>query len=242
MNLIIDVGNSFIKLAVFELNRVLDKKIVSAENFLKNFEKFIEKHQFIEYGIISAVSNVKEADLLSIKRVCKLFVLDHQTPVPFTNLYATPKTLGLDRVALVCAAVHQFKNKNVLIIDAGTCITYDFVSSKAEYLGGGISPGLQLRYKALHNYTAKLPLLQPEMPQDIVGNSTAASIHSGIVFGIINEIEGTILQYTNTYENLTIVLTGGDAEFLSKQLKCSIFVSSTFLLQGLNSVLRFNTD
>ncbi|MDW5287939.1 type III pantothenate kinase [Formosa sp. PL04] len=242
MNLIIDVGNSFVKLAVFEADRILDKEIVDAENFLKNFKKFITKHQNIEKGILSSVGNLTENDILAIKKSCKLLQLNHDTPVPFLNNYATPNTLGLDRIALVSAAVHQFKNKNVLVIDAGTCITYDFVSDKAEYFGGGISPGLNLRYKALNNYTAKLPLLKPEIPNHIIGDSTNAAIHSGVVFGILNEIDGNISNYQGRYGDLTIILTGGDANFLSKQLKSSIFAISNFLLEGLNSILQFNSQ
>ncbi|WP_299777982.1 type III pantothenate kinase [uncultured Formosa sp.] len=241
MNLIIDVGNSFVKLAVFEGDRILDKKTVDAEHFFENLKKFIEKHQNIKKGIMSSVGTLTEIDVFELKKSCELLILDQETPVPFLNRYATPKTLGIDRVALVCAAVHQFKYKNVLIIDAGTCITYDFVSSESEYFGGGISPGLNLRYKALNNYTSKLPLLLPEQPSELIGNSTNASIHSGIVYGILNEIEGTISRYQEKYGNLTIILTGGDSDFLFKQLKSSIFVNSNFLLEGLNYILQFNS-
>ncbi|WP_159022568.1 type III pantothenate kinase [Formosa sp. L2A11] len=241
MNLIIDVGNSFVKLAVFEADRITDKETVTSENFLKKIKKFIEKHQNIEKGIMSSVGNLTESDILELKSYCELLILDRETPVPFLNSYATPRTLGIDRVALVCAAVHQCRNKNVLIIDAGTCITYDFVSSASEYFGGGISPGLNLRYKALHNFTSKLPLLSPVQPLDLIGHSTETSIHSGIVYGILNEIEGNISRYQNEYADLTIILTGGDSDFLSKQLKSSIFVNSNFLLEGLNYILQFNS-
>ncbi|CDF80692.1 pantothenate kinase type III, CoaX-like [Formosa agariphila KMM 3901] len=241
MNLIIDVGNSFVKLAVFEADRILDKKIVTAENFLKNFENFIEKHQNIEKGIMSSVGNLTEADVFAIQNACDMMLLNHDTPVPFFNQYSTPKTLGIDRIALVSAAVSQYKNKNVLVIDAGTCITYDFVSAESKYYGGAISPGLNLRYKALNNYTAKLPLLKPEEPTSIIGDSTNAAIHSGVVFGILNEIDGSILNYQEQFGVLTIILTGGDANFLSKQLKSSIFANSNFLLEGLNTILQFNS-
>ncbi|MFB9051502.1 type III pantothenate kinase [Formosa undariae] len=241
MNLIIDCGNSFVKLAVFEANRIVDKKIVEAENFLEKFQNFIETHPDIEKGILSSVGNLTELDVLAIKRACDVLLLDHDTPVPFFNHYGTPKTLGIDRIALVSAAVSQYKNKNVLVIDAGTCITYDFVSEESKYFGGGISPGLQLRYKSLNNYTAKLPLLIAEEPLDIIGNSTNAAIHSGVVFGILNEINGNISIYQEKYRDLTIILTGGDTNFLSKQLKSGIFANSNFLLEGLNSILQFNS-
>ncbi|MHA7942951.1 type III pantothenate kinase [Formosa sp. 3Alg 14/1] len=241
MNLIIDCGNSFVKLAVFEANRIVDKKIVDTENFLKNFQNFIEIYPAIEKGILSSVGNLTKSDVLAVQKACRVLLLDHDTPVPFSNQYATPKTLGIDRIALVSAAVEQYKNKNVLVIDAGTCITYDFVSEDNTYFGGGISPGLQLRYKALNNYTAKLPLLIPEEPMDIVGNSTNAAIHSGVVFGILNEIDGNISIYQGKYRDLTVILTGGDTNFLSKQLKSGIFANSNFLLEGLNSILQFNS-
>ena len=110
--------------------------------------------------------------------------------VPFKNLYSTPKTLGIDRIALVSASVEQFPHKNVLIIDAGTCITFDFISHKNEYLGGAISPGIRMRYKALNNFTANLPLLETKAPKNSVGDSTANAMHSGVVQGVLFEIEG----------------------------------------------------
>ena len=169
----------------------------------------------------------------------KLFYFN-TTNLPFKNLYSTPKTLGIDRIALVCASVGEFPDNNVLIIDAGTCITYDFINSKNEYLGGAISPGVRMRYKAMHNQTANLPLLTTEVPKQIIGDSTANSMHSGVVNGVLNEIDGTISQYKEKYQDLTVILTGGDAKMLSKQLKSSIFANSNFLLEGLNFILQFN--
>ena len=132
-------------------------------------------------------------------------------------------------------------NNNVLIIDAGTCITFDFVTKDNDYLGGAISPGIRLRYKALNNLTANLPLLETTQPLTIIGNSTETAIHSGIVFGIINEIDGTIDYYKQKYPDLTVILTGGDTNFLSNQLKNSIFANSNFLLEGLNFILDYNS-
>jgi type III pantothenate kinase len=161
--------------------------------------------------------------------------------VPFLNLYATPSTLGIDRIALVAASVNGFPDKNVLIIDAGTCITFDFITNKNQYLGGAISPGIRMRYKALQNQTANLPLLETNMPENIIGDSTASSIHSGVINGVLNEIDGNIEAYKSNYEDFTTILTGGDANFLSKQLKSSIFANSNFLLEGLNFILQYNT-
>ena len=145
-------------------------------------------------------------------------------------------------MALVCASVRQFSDKNVLIIDAGTCITYDFINTDNEYLGGAISPGIRVRYKSLNNLTANLPLLESEMPKSIIGESTDESIHSGVIYGILNEIDGVIESYKLKFSDLTVILTGGDAKFLSKQLKSSIFANSNFLLEGLNFILQFNSN
>jgi type III pantothenate kinase len=168
--------------------------------------------------------------------------LDVSTKVPFQNHYKSPETLGVDRIALVSAAVKNYKEHNVLIIDAGTCITYDFINRENKYLGGAISPGIRLRYQSLNNLTANLPLIKTKMPQNVIGNTTEESIHSGIINGIINEIEGTISRYDEKYKDLTVILTGGDANFLSKRLKSSIFANSNFLLEGLNYILEFNTN
>ena len=134
----------------------------------------------------------------------------------------------------------HFPNQNRLVIDAGTCVTYDFVNTENEYLGGAISPGIRLRYESLHNYTAKLPLLTIENPESLIGNTTFDSIHSGVVNGISNEIDGFIDEYKKQYSNFIIILTGGDAEFLAKRLKNIIFANSNFLLESLNQIYLYN--
>jgi type III pantothenate kinase len=242
MNLIIDVGNTFVKLAVFQNNRLLSKKACESKDFLKEFKNLLKKHKDLKQGIISSVGNLDASYLDYVKEYLTILVLDAKTKLPFKNLYTTPKTLGVDRIALVSASVQQFPGRNVLIIDAGTCITYDFISSRNTYLGGAISPGIRLRYNALHNLTANLPLLDPEVPEHIIGNSTASSIHSGVLNGVLKEIDGIIDEYEEKYLDLTVILTGGDSDFLSKQLKKSIFANSNFLLEGLNFILEFNSN
>ena len=126
------------------------------------------------------------------------------------------------------------------MIDAGTCITYDFITKQCEYLGGAISLGIQMRYKALHEFTAKLPLLEPNELQNFIGVDTNTSIHSGVINGVSNEIDGIIKQYQKKYQELTVVLTGGDTYFLSKQLKSVIFAHPNFVLEGLHTILIHN--
>ena len=169
-----------------------------------------------------------------------VFYLNHETKIPFLNKYATPETLGVDRIALISAAAKQYPQQNVLVIDAGTCITYDFLSAENEYLGGAISPGIAMRYKSLHTFTEKLPLLDANNPKILTGNSTTASIHSGVVNGVLYEIDGIISEYRKNYNNLTVILTGGDTHFLRDSIKNDIFANSNFLLEGLNHILEYN--
>ena len=241
MNLIIDIGNTKVKLAVFDCQKRVKKTSTSHKNFLNKIRILQEEYPKIKKAIISSVGKVTKEDLETLKDNFKLLVLSNSTKIPFTNCYETPTTLGVDRIALVSASVNKYPDNNVLIIDAGTCVTYDFIDSQNNYFGGAISPGIRLRYKSLHNLTANLPLLDTKPPKALIGNSTAESIHSGIINGILKELDGIVAEYEKKYQDLTVILTGGDAKFLSKQLKSSIFANSNFLLEGLNFILEFNS-
>ena len=240
MNLVIDVGNTFVKLAVFNQAKLVFNSCIEIVNIKESIFHLKKKYKQINRAIISSVGKLESEDTEYIKKHFNVFILNAKTKLPFVNKYKTPNTLGIDRIALVCASVNQFPKNNTLIIDAGTCITYDFITSKNEYLGGAISPGIQMRYKSLNNLTANLPLLKTETPDNIIGNSTNKSIHSGVVYGVLNEIDGVIAEYKLKFSDLTIILTGGDTNFLSKELKSSIFANSNFLLEGLNHILQFN--
>ena len=242
MNLIIDVGNTNVKLAVFNQEQIIDKHVVKIKYLKSSIKSITKEHSSINYIIVSSVGTLKESTVDYVKSHFNTLILNSKTKLPFKNLYKTPETLGVDRIALVCAAVKQYPNNNVLIIDAGTCITYDFITEDNKYLGGAISPGVRVRYQSLNNLTANLPLLDTKIPKDIIGDSTEKSIHSGVINGILNEIDGVISEYKVKYQDLTVILTGGDANFLSKQLKSSIFANSNFLLEGLNFILDFNKN
>jgi type III pantothenate kinase len=196
----------------------------------------------IEKGIISHVAQIDAQLFDAIKEIVPLIELNHKTKLPFFNKYLTPKTLGVDRLALIAAASSQFPNKNTLVIDAGSCITFDVLNEFGEYFGGSISPGIQMRYKAVNHFTANLPLLSKSESIPELGNSTENAIHHGILNGVIQEIEGVIEQYKSKYQKLTVVLTGGDTIFLAKNLKSSIFAIPNFLLEGLNRILIHNID
>ncbi|NEW80168.1 MAG: type III pantothenate kinase [Gelidibacter sp.] len=239
MNLIIDVGNTRIKTAVFDDSKLIHNESITKESFASDTIEMIKKYKCTN-AIISSVGSLKKSQIAKLHAEINLIELDYNTKVPFVNKYATPNTLGVDRIALVSSAISKYPKQNVLIIDAGTCITYDFVSNEGNYYGGAISPGLQMRYKAINIFTEKLPLLEPSEKFELVGNSTETSIHSGVINGIINEIDGIINQYRKKDADLTIVLTGGDVNFLSNRLKNGIFANPNFLLEGLNTILTYN--
>ncbi|MHB1146246.1 MAG: type III pantothenate kinase [Lutibacter sp.] len=240
MNLIIDVGNTRIKTAVFDDSKMIHNESLTNDSFVSEAKKIIKKYSCTN-AIISSVGSVNKAQIAELGAKINLIELNYNSKVPFVNKYATPKTLGVDRIALVSSAISKYPNKNVLIIDAGTCITYDFIDNEGNYYGGAISPGLQMRYKALNIFTEKLPLLEPSEKFELVGNSTETSIHSGIINGVINEIDGIINQYRKKNTDLTVVLTGGDVNFLSNRLKNGIFANPNFLLEGLNTILTYNS-
>lgn len=239
MLLAIDVGNTRIKSAVFENDIILNQAIFSKEELEKKIKKILENFPKVTHLVVASVGNLKKEDFSQLDERLEIVFISHENAFPFENFYATPKTLGIDRMVLASGAVLQFENQNRLVIDAGTCVTYDFINEENQYLGGAISPGLRLRYEALHNFTAKLPLLTLENPESFIGNSTASSIHSGVVNGVVNEIDGFIADYKQVYPKFTIILTGGDADFLAKRLKNTIFANSNFLLESLNHLYQY---
>lgn len=240
MNLVIDIGNTLIKMAVFQDNILLKKKISLKQDFLKTLEELEQKYPKIQFVILSSVSKTPSKWIRKLEDQFQLYVLNRGLPQPFSNLYATPNTLGNDRIGLISAACKHYPGKNVLVIDAGTCVTYDFKNQKNQFLGGAISPGLQMRFKAMHTFTENLPLIEAEEEVRLIGNSTKSSMQSGAVIGLAVEIQGIISEYKEQYEDLTVIFTGGDAQFLCKRFKNSIFANSNFLLEGLNYILEFN--
>lgn len=240
MLLAVDIGNTKIKAAVFEGTALLEKFIFGPDEALDAVKKILKKFPKATQSIMSVVGKEDNSLLLWLQSNTKLTAVNHTLVFPFINKYATPATLGIDRMVLAAGAVLRYPENHRLVIDAGTCVTYDFTDNQNKYLGGAISPGLQLRYNAMHTFTAKLPLLYPEMPQNYIGNSTKASMHSGVVNGLLHEVEGFVAQYNQEYQDVTVILTGGDADFLAKRLKNTIFANSNFLLEGLNLLYLYN--
>jgi type III pantothenate kinase len=240
MLLAIDVGNTQIKTAVFEHNTLVQKEISSYSDWKKGVENSLKNFPKIENIVVASVGKLQKEDFLSFSESVNLHFISKESKFPFHNLYSTPNTLGIDRMVLAAGAVLQFPNKSRLVIDAGTCITYDFIDANDNYLGGAISPGIRLRYEALHNYTAKLPLLSKENPENLIGNSTSQSIHSGVINGVTMEIEGFINSNLDKNDNFIIILTGGDSVFLAERLKNTIFANPNFLLESLNQTFQYN--
>lgn len=240
MILTIDVGNTNIKVAVFKQVNLIEKFIFQKNDLKNNFQNILKKYPKCTNAVLSSVGKLDENDILWLKNHFNLLEISHNSNFPFKNLYGSPKTLGVDRMVLSAGAVLLYPNQSVLVIDAGTCVTYDFITKEKEYLGGAISPGFRLRYESLHNYTAKLPLLIKKEPQSFIGNSTDESIHSGVVNGLCYEIEGYISEYSVKNEQFTIILTGGDANFLANRLKSTIFADENFLLKSLQQLYTYN--
>ncbi len=239
MVLVVDVGNTRIKGAVFEDSMLLEIFVFTKSELQKNIESILKKFKNVSDLVVSSVGDVEKPAFLAFENLLNVYFISNKDPFPFQNKYATPQTLGIDRIVLAAGATLQFPNQNRLVIDAGTCVTYDFIDEKNNYLGGAIAPGLRLRYEALHNFTAKLPLLSLENPKNFIGTSTSDSIHSGVVNGLVYEIDGFIEEYKSRYLNFIIILTGGDTDFLAKRLKNTIFANSNFLLESLNQTFQY---
>ncbi|MDZ4847552.1 MAG: type III pantothenate kinase [Chitinophagales bacterium] len=240
MNLAIDIGNTRVKVAVFNDEKLLHTQ--AYEKFEEKDVKFLFKRFSIQHSILSAVSSYEDSVSAFLATNSKVVILDTKTPLPIKIFYKTPLTLGKDRIAAVAGAVALFPKENVLVLDAGTAITHEFINAEGEYLGGGISPGIRLRFKALNAYTSHLPLIEPENIDYLTGRSTKESILSGVMNGIRFEIEGIIKEYSEKYSELKVLMTGGDAPAFETTLKSKIFAVPNLVLTGLNKILQHNVS
>lgn len=239
MRLIIDFGNSLKKIAIFDKNELIVLNIYEEFN-VQLLELITKDYPEIRSAILSSVidypkeiDDFLESNYFFIKLNC-------DTKVPIINKYKSPKTLGNDRIAAVVAASHKFSGKNLLIIDAGSCVTFDLMTENMEYFGGAISPGIRLRFKALNEFTDNLPLIEPKNIDYLIGKTTEESILSGVINGLTAEIDGLIDSYKEIYKNLTIIMSGGDYNYFDKRLKNNIFALPNIVLVGLNIILNFN--
>ncbi len=241
MNFIIDAGNTRTKLALFQGGEMVAFSSITGINE-QQIIQFCESNSFIENTMISTVREYPAEIDTYLKQHFNTFFFDHHTPVPVSNKYNSPETLGKDRLAGVVGAQKMIPSSDILVIDAGTAITFDLVTSAGEYLGGGISPGIAMRYKALHTFTGRLPLLDYYEDAQLIGDDTASSIHSGVLNGVLAELEGIIGNYQLLYPGLKIILTGGDQNYFDKRLKIKTFAAPNLVLEGLNLILNFNIE
>jgi type III pantothenate kinase len=200
-----------------------------------------DEHPQLNKAILSAVKAVDQEIIRFLSGNFEFFLeLDDQTSLPIENIYETPETLGKDRLAAAVGANELFPDQNLLIIDAGTAITYDLVSEKNQFVGGNISPGLEMRFKALNQFTGKLPLVKYDDDTELIGRNTMEAIRAGVQNGILFEMNGTIDLFNRNYKNLQIIMTGGDSNFFDRKLNYSIFVHFNITLIGLNRILEYN--
>ncbi|QSE98743.1 type III pantothenate kinase [Fulvivirga lutea] len=235
MNLVIDFGNTTGKVGLFTNNDLIKvMRPVQLDDIAKFFDEYDIQNTIISSSSIST-SNIRK----KVHGNC--LELSHKTPLPFAINYKTPETLGLDRIAGVAGAYFNHPNENCLVIDIGTCITYD-VLVNGQYPGGAISPGLTMRFKALNTFTANLPLVENEGSTELVGDSTKNSILSGVANGMAAEIDGFIENFNHKFGPLKVLICGGDYIFFENKLKASIFAAPELVLKGLNGILQYNVS
>lgn len=228
MNLIIDIGNTSIKVAFFDKGSFVSQKVVLEHELQKELEKVWDG------VIVSCVGQKPKVDF------SKALVLSSNTKLPITLNYQTPQTVGVDRLAGVIGAQVLFPKKACLVIDLGTCVTYDLVSAEGVFEGGIISPGWQMRLSAMNNFTSALPLLTKSAQIEHTGKSTEGCMQSGAFHGLLHEIEGIISHYSEKIPDLRVVLCGGDAKTFETKLKPHIFVQPNLVLIGLNRILEYH--
>lgn len=240
MNLIIDIGNTAAKCAIYSNDNLL-KKISIANLTVQELENIFKEFSQIRKSILCSVVKHNGAIERFLKEKTQLVIFNVNTIIPITNLYKTPETLGKDRLAAAIGANSIFPNKNVLSIDVGTCIKYDFVDSNNNYHGGAISPGLSMRYKALHQFTDKLPMVSTNSSKvELIGVDTKSSIQSGVQNGAAAEVTSIVSEYSKKYEHCEFILTGGGASQLQIDLNFNIFAVPNLVLIGLNKTLKIN--
>ena len=237
MKLIIDIGNTAVKTALFEDKQLLSSAVLDTYA-LQNILVFVGSHT-ISSAIISSVTALNPDTEKIIQHFNALF-LNENTPLPITIDYKTPNTLGRDRIAAVVGASVLFPKQDVLVFDAGTCLTIDFVNKEKVYKGGRISPGIMMRYKALNQFTNKLPLCEFSESSMLLGDDTNSSIISGVQQGILAEVRDIINVYKKENKKTVIAVTGGDCFFFEKELKSSIFANPFLVMEGLNEILDYN--
>lgn len=233
-----DFGNTRLKCGVFELD-IFKEDILLPDDKVATIEKVLEQYQPQNTILSSVIKHNEAIESILAANTC-FHKLSHHTKVNFSTAVGKPETIGADRLALIAAAVHYYPNKNNLVIGLGSCITYNFVNQYNQFLGGAISPGMEMRFKTMHDHTALLPLAQKDWNFPVIGYDTKTNLQSGVIAGITYEIDGFIDYYASKYGNFNVVLTGGDSAYFAGQLKNKIFADLNFLFKGLYAISEVN--
>ncbi len=242
MNLVIDIGNSRTKVAFFSQKEMVGSFFYDVLT-KEALEDLVKKFPGTEKAILSSVASAEASIYDYLKESFSFFLeLNHQTAVPIRNTYRTPETLGLDRIAAAIGARELFPDRDLLVIDAGTAVTFDLIEGNGTFSGGNISPGLRIRFRSLHEFTGKLPFVSESDECPLIGQTTEEAIRAGVTNGMIFEIDGMIEQLKKKYPEIQPVLTGGDAKFFERRLKSHIFVKFEITLIGLNRILEYNVE
>ena len=241
-NLIVDVGNSSAKIALFDGDTLIEQLCVSHEALHQTLHKLAEDTTIRAAIISSVIPLSKETEHTLTTLPFPVLRMSAQLKMPFRIAYKTPNTLGPDRLAAVVGAHAQQLGHNILVIDAGTAITYDLITADGIYHGGQISPGINMRFKALHHFTGKLPLVSREGERTPIGCTTETAIREGVLQGVDKEIEGYIEEYTSKYPGLLVFLTGGDSFLLDNRIKSRTFADNLLVTKGLNRILTLNNE
>lgn len=236
--LCLDFGNTRLKIALFE-NADLKKTIVLNNDPLHHLKEIVEQHH-PSLSILSSVvdHDVRIEELLKTKT--QFHKLNHQSKLPFSIPVGRPETVGTDRLAIAAASVFLFPKKNNLAIGLGSCITYNFINQSHELVGGAISPGMEMRFKAMHHFTAKLPLVEADWNVPLIGYDTKTNLQTGVVLGIAKEMDGMIDAYNEKFGNFNVVLTGGDIGIFEPHLKNKIFADPDLIFKGLYAISQIN--
>ncbi|PKP50527.1 MAG: pantothenate kinase [Bacteroidetes bacterium HGW-Bacteroidetes-1] len=239
MMLAIDIGNTLAKAALFDGNTLVESVSFETDKPELLFN-LLASRKIPSTTLIAFVKTVPEVFIQKLSAITKVILLDCNTPLPFRIAYRTPETLGPDRIAAVAAAYNKFSDRNVLVIDMGTCITYDFLKDDGVYLGGAISPGINMRFAAMKQFTSKLPQVDILYPVSLIGQTTMESMQSGVMNGVQGEIDALIAQYEGIYKDLTVLIGGGDNNYFDKKFRINIFAVSNLVLEGLKVIMDFN--
>jgi type III pantothenate kinase len=238
--LCLDFGNTRLKYAVFAGNAMAEVAVLENDG-PELIRTLVERYHPSKSILSSVINHAPEIEEILAQQT-RFHKLSHLTRMPFTVPVGKPETMGADRLALAAAAVQFHPGKNNLVVGLGTAITYNFINQYAQFLGGGISPGMELRFKSLNDYTAKLPLVKKDWNFPLVGYDTRTNILSGVILGMAKEIDGMIDAYEARYGNFNVVLTGGDSAYFAGHLKNRIFADPEFLYKGLYALSETNNQ